>query len=73
MEAPDILLLFHIRLLPLLSLSCTWYVALESPIPVQLNVGVPVTVPVGEMFVAKGNWKQDTVEVAVDVPAEPVM
>ena len=64
MEVPDILLLCHIRL-PLLSFTSTPYVALESPIPVQPNVGVPVTVPVGERFVANRSWKQETVDVAV--------
>ena len=67
MEAPEIVLwVSHIRLL-VLSLSCTAYIALESPIPVQLNVGVPVAVPVGERFVANRSWKQETVAVAVHV------
>ena len=46
---------------------------MESPIPVQLNVGVPVTDPVGERFVANFSWKQDTIAVAVRVPAASVM
>jgi len=72
MEVPVILKSLHIWL-PVLSFSSTPYIALESAIPVQLNVGVSDTVPDGEMFLTNCSWKQDTVEEAVRVPVASVM